>query len=301
MRIKKLKKGDKKYPKALGEIYNPPTLLFVAGEILESDANAVAIVGTRRATLYGLGQCERIAFDLALRGITVVSGMAKGIDTAAHRGALKAGGRTIAVLGSGHDNIYPTENKKLYTEIIKSGAVVSEFPPETLPFPTNFPRRNRIVSGMSKGVLVIEAPKRSGALITANFALEQGREVFAMPGNISSVKSFGTNALIKEGAKLVETVDDILEELKLVLDRNEPKKPIQAPHLNRWSDSGAGPELRLSSDEKAVFGILGDEPRQIDEISRISNISTNRISAILLGLELKRLIKTLPGENFIRK
>lgn len=221
MRIKKIAINSKEYPKNLKNIYNPPGELFVSGDILSSDSNAIAIVGTRRATHYGLEQCEKLSYELASRGITIVSGMARGIDSAAHRGAIRAGGRTIAILGSGHNNIYPPENRKLYEQITKNGAVISEFPSDTPPLRTNFPKRNRIISGMSKGVVVVEAPRKSGALITADFALEQGRDVFAMPGNVSSVKNSGTHWLIKEGAKLIENAWDILEELGYAIDSKE--------------------------------------------------------------------------------
>jgi len=292
---RKIEKESGEYPEILRHIYNAPGALFVEGKILASDSNAVAIVGTRHATDYGLRQCEKLSFDLAVRGITVVSGMALGIDTAAHRGAIEAGGRTIAVLGSGHNNIYPPENRKLYGEIVKNGAVVSEYPPDTFPLKTNFPKRNRIISGMSRGVVVIEAPERSGALITANFALEQGREVFAMPGNISSAKSSGTNRLIKEGAKLVENVRDILEELKHVMDIDESDDnlPIQG-----FSKPGIVRSMSLR--EKKIFEVLGDKPKSIDEISKTAEIPVNKISEELLKLELKKLIKALPGENFIK-
>ncbi|UCD54634.1 MAG: DNA-processing protein DprA [Candidatus Omnitrophota bacterium] len=293
--LKKIKKSNKVYPDNLKNIYNPPEDLFVDGEILPSDNNAIAIVGTRRASYYGMEQCEKLSYDLAIRGITIVSGMARGIDSAAHRGALKAQGRTIAVLGSGHDHIYPPENKKLYDEIVKSGAVVSEYEPNTPPFKANFPRRNRIISGMSKGVVVIEAPRKSGAMITADFALEQGREVFALPGNITSIRSSGTNALIKEGAKLVEGISDILEELKNVIDIKEIDKASSG--ICRPGD----PDMRgLDSDEKMIFGILNDKSKSIDEISRIANLPVYKASKALLKLELKRLIKGLPGENFVR-
>ncbi|MGB2705606.1 MAG: DNA-processing protein DprA [Candidatus Omnitrophota bacterium] len=287
MAVRKIKRENKEYPDILRHIYNAPEELFIDGKILASDSDAIAIVGTRRATPYGLEQCEKLSFDLAVRGITVVSGMALGIDSAAHRGAIKAGGRTIAVLGSGHNNIYPAENKKLYREIVKNGAVISEFPPDTLPFKANFPRRNRIISGISRGVIVVEAPGRSGALITADFALEQGREVFAMPGNISSAKSSGANRLIKEGAKLVENVEDILEELNYVNNVKEVK-----------SDVSRIPSM--SFEEKAIFDILGDRPKPIDEISETVEIPVNKISKTLLKLELKKLIKALPGENFVK-
>lgn len=287
--LKKIKRSSKVYPDNLKNIYNPPEELFVDGEILPSDNNAIAIVGTRRASYYGMEQCEKLSYDLAIRGITIISGMARGIDSAAHRGALKAKGRTIAVLGSGHNHIYPPENKKLYGEIVKNGAVVSEYEPDMPPFRTNFPRRNRIISGMSKGVVIIEAPRKSGALITADFALEQGRDVFALPGNISSVRSSGTNALIKEGAKLVEGISDILEELKNVIDIKEIDSADSKPGLEK-----------CSSDEKMIFGILSDKSKSIDEISSIANLPVYKISEALLKLELKRLIKGLPGENFVR-
>ncbi|MEE9500396.1 MAG: DNA-processing protein DprA [Candidatus Omnitrophota bacterium] len=287
--MKKIKKSSKVYPDNLKNIYNPPEKLFVDGEILPSDNNAIAIVGTRRASYYGMEQCEKLSYDLAIRGITIISGMARGIDSAAHRGALKAKGRTIAVLGSGHNHIYPPENKKLYGEIVKNGAVVSEYEPDIPPFRTNFPRRNRIISGMSKGVVIIEAPRKSGALITADFALEQGRDVFALPGNISSLRSSGTNALIKEGAKLVEGISDILEELKNVIDIKEIDSADSKPGLEK-----------CSSDEKMIFGILSDKSKSIDEISSIANLPVYKISEALLKLELKRLIKGLPGENFVR-
>lgn len=277
---------DGEYPEILKTMKNPPEELFVNGKIIPSDRNAVAIVGTRRATFYGLQQCEKIAYDLAERGITIVSGMARGIDSRAHRGALKAGGRTIAVMGSGHDCIYPPENKKLYDEISQNGAVISQFPNKTEPRPFNFPMRNRIISGLALGILVIEAPEKSGALITAECALEQGREVFAIPGNINSTKSSGSNALIKDGAKLVQDAEDILEEFERILDFRNAEKKRSLPVL--------------SSEEKAVFDIVGDEAKAIDEISDISGMRSGEISKILFKLELKKLIKTMPGSNFVR-
>lgn len=294
MPIKTIKKDSKDYPEGLKHIFRPPGELFINGEILLSDFNAIAIVGTRLPTYYGLRQCEKLSYDLAIRGITVVSGMARGIDTAAHKGAMKAGGRTIAVLGSGHNHIYPPENRKLYNEIIRNGAVISQFPPDTLPLRPHFPMRNRIISGLSKGIVVIEAPQKSGALITADFALEQGREVFAMPGNINSVKSSGTNRLIKEGAKLLESVSDILEELKYVLNVDSVKSDVSERRLSPTDISS------ISSDEKRIFRILSDKPRFIDEISNVAEFSAARTSKVLLGLELKRLIKALPGKNFVR-
>ncbi|MCQ9206986.1 MAG: DNA-processing protein DprA [Omnitrophica bacterium] len=293
MEIRKIGISDREYPEALKTIHRAPPKLFVNGEILPGDANAVAIVGARRSTIYGLQQCERLSYDLALKGITIVSGMARGIDTAAHKGALRAGGRTIAVLGSGHGHIYPRENKKLYAEITKNGAVISEFPHETLPMPFNFPARNRIISGLSRGVVVVEAARRSGALITADFALEQGREVFAMPGNISSSRSAGTNALIKGGAKLTESAGDVLEELESVLD-------IKIGREESTEVRAKNPAATLSAEEKAVFGVLTDMPKPIDEISGASRIPVSKISRVLIALEIRRLAKMLPGENFIK-
>ena len=287
--MKTLSIHSKAYPSNLKNIHRPPEELFIDGDILPSDKSAIAIVGTRRATYYGLSQCEKLAYELGLKGITVISGMARGIDSAAHRGALKAGARTIAVLGSGLNHIYPPENKKLYKEIVKNGAVVSEFPPDTPPARANFPQRNRIISGMSKGVVVIEAPAKSGALITADYALEQGREVFAMPGNVNSVKSRGTNALIREGAKLVENADDIIEELRSVMD-NSPRSTAYSPQ----------PVPSVSPDEKLIFDILNDEPKSIDEILQDSELPSGKAAEILLKLELKKLIKMLPGKNFVR-
>ncbi|MFH1381026.1 MAG: DNA-processing protein DprA, partial [Candidatus Omnitrophota bacterium] len=258
--IRKIEKGTKEYPSGLMHIHNAPEELFVNGTILPQDVEAIAIVGTRRATEYGMKQAEKIAFELALMGITIVSGMAKGIDTAAHTGALKAGGRTIAILGSGHDNIYPKENMKLYERIVKSGAVVSELPRDIGPLRQNFPMRNRIISGMSKGVVVIEAPRKSGALITANFALEQGRTVFAMPGNIDSPESTGSNLLIKEGACLVENVSDIIDELKYIMDINSIPLPTE-------EDIYQKPDHKLSFDENKIYDILCKDPKSIDEIS----------------------------------
>src|SRR3989338_9654267 len=208
--IRKITIDDKEYPKNLRNIYDPPKQLYVNGTLLGQDEMAVALVGSRRATQYGLEACEKLAYELAIRGVTIVSGMARGIDSAAHRGALRAKGRTIAVLGSGHNNIYPPENEKLYHEIVRNGAVVTEFENDMPPLPENFPQRNRIISGLSLGVVVVVAARNSGALITANFALEQGRDVFALPGKVDSQTSFGTNGLIKQGAKLVSCVDDIL-------------------------------------------------------------------------------------------
>lgn len=207
---------DKDYPENLRHIYAPPLVLYIKGEIKETDRFSIAIVGSRRASFYGLSSAEHFAGELSGEGLTIISGMARGIDTYAHRGALRQGGRTIAVIGSGFNHIYPAENKGLAEEIAQNGAVVSEFPIDTRPLSNNFPRRNRVISGLSLGVLVVEAARNSGALITADFALEQGRDVFALPGKIDSGTSFGTNELIKQGAKLASSVEDIMEELNIL-------------------------------------------------------------------------------------
>ena len=224
--MKTLHFQDKDYPTNLRYVYQPPATIYLEGSIIAQDQIAIAIVGSRRATDYGLNNAERIGFELASRGIAVISGLARGVDSAAHRGALRAKGRTIAVLGSGLNRIYPPENKKLAQEVAQNGALISEFTPDTPPHRENFPRRNRIISGLSLGVVVVEAAKRSGALITANFALEQGREVFALPGKVDSFTSGGVHDLIKEGAKLIESTEDIIEEL-------EPLKSQQAKQHER--------------------------------------------------------------------
>jgi DNA processing protein len=204
---------DEDYPENLKNIYDPPVILYVKGSIKKEDSLAVSIVGSRKCTYYGMNMADNIAEKLAFQGVTVVSGLARGIDTAAHKGALKSG-RTIAVLGSGLGNIYPVENKPLSENIAKNGAVISEFPMQMPPNKNNFPQRNRIISGLSMAVLVVEAANKSGALITADFALEQGRDVFAVPGAAGRLSSAGTNSLIKQGAKLIDSAEDILEELK---------------------------------------------------------------------------------------
>jgi len=276
------------YPASLGMIFDPPFLLYLKGDLEEEDADALAIVGTRRATTYGKLIARRLARELAQRGITIVSGLARGIDSAAHQGALEGGGRTIAVLGSGIDVIYPGENRKMVEEIARRGAVLSEYPLGTQPYAPHFPQRNRIISGLSKGVLVVEAPPRSGALITADFALEQGREVFAVPGNVTSPNSQGTNRLIKEGAKLVESVDDILEELDFSYLKKENKQI-----LDREIPS-------LFSQERKILELLGEEPVHIDLLIHKSNLPPSKVGELLMKLQIKGLARELPGKLFVR-
>lgn len=283
---------DKDYPENLKNIPGAPIVLYVSGELKEEDKSAIGIVGSRRASFYGLSSAEKFGFELAQNNFTVVSGMARGIDTCAHRGALKARGRTIAVIGSGFNNIYPSENKELAEEISKSGAVISEFPVDTKPLAHNFPRRNRVISGLSLGVLVVEAAQNSGALITADFALEQGRDVFAIPGKVDSANSFGTNELIKQGAKLVSSTDDILEEFNLKADVGS---------IPRLTERKEPRDLILVNCEEAVlYDLLSKQPLFIDEIVESTDFDLSRIMEALLGLQLKKLVKQLPGKQFIR-
>ncbi len=282
---------DKDYPTNLRYIYDPPPTLYIEGEIIPKDNIAIAIIGSRQGTYYGLRNAENLSFELATKGITIISGLARGVDSAAHRGALKAKGRTIAVLGSGLNVIYPPENKKLADKIAQSGAIVSEFPLDTPPHRQNFPRRNRIISGLSLGVVVVEAAKRSGALITANFALEQGREVFALPGKIDSFASGGTHNLIKQGAKLIESSEDIIEELE----------PLISAYLKEAKrDSKTETEPNLEEEEKQVYSCLSSEPIHIDEVIQKVTLSYGRLLTCLLKLEHKRLVKELPGKVFVR-
>jgi len=288
MKIRTIRLEDAEYPVILRDIYDPPAILYVKGEMLPQDKAAVALVGTRRPTHYGMQACRKLAYDLAMRGITVVSGMAVGIDTEAHRGALAAGGRTIAVLGSGHNNIYPRQNIGLYNEIAGQGAVISEFPNATAPFKWNFPRRNRIISGLSLGVVVVEAPRKSGGLLSVDFALEQGREVFALPGRAGALTSEGTHRLIKEGARLAESADDIIEEIGARLDK------LQGPS---GAESRVG--LRLSAQEERVFKLLTDEPRDVDTLLEESGMPVSAILSSLTQLTVKRLAQELPGKRFV--
>jgi len=278
---------SEEYPTGLKNIYDPPPYLFVKGEIKKEDSRALAIVGTRLPSPYGRLIAEKITCELAEKGVTIVSGFARGVDSISHHFALESKGRTVAVFGSGLDVVYPPENKNLGERIEKSGALISEFLLGTEPEGTNFPKRNRLISGLSLGVIIIEAGIKSGALLTAQLALEQGREVFAVPGNISSKGSQGTNWLIKNGATLVTRVEDILEELKNVFSDETGEN-------NR--DSG----FSLSEQEQRVYQLLSTEPAHIDLIARESQLSTPRALSLLLNLELKGAVKQLSGKNFIR-
>ena len=280
---------DEIYPEVLKSIYDPPPFLFIRGEIRKDDRYAVAIVGSRSASVYGKRITERIGRELAKNGITVVSGLARGIDSIAHLSALKEGGRTLAVFGSGLDVIYPPENEKLAEKITSSGAIISEFFLGTRPEAPNFPRRNRLISGLSLGVVIVEAGEKSGALLTASCALEQNREVFAIPGNLGSKNSEGTNALIKQGAKLVTRVEDILEELKIT--RKSDKSPFIPPEQDL---------SHLTEAEKSIFSLISDEPHHIDKIAGLVSLGVPQVLSTLLSLELKGLVKQLSGKMFVR-
>ena len=274
---------DRDYPKPLLEIPDPPPFLYLKGN-LGTVEPAVAVVGSRRASSYGILTTTRLAGELARHGVTVVSGMARGVDAAAHRAALETGGNTIGVLGCGIDLVYPTENRALFREMVEKGALVSEFTLGTQPLAENFPRRNRLISGLSRGVLVVEAAEGSGSLITAQMALDQGRDVYAVPGNINFSSSRGTNRLIKQGAKLVEGVTDILEEL-----------PQRRQMVGGAAES---PGFNLSPREAALYSLLADGPLHIDELGVRSELTPGEVSAMLLNLELKGAVIQLPGKHF---
>jgi DNA processing protein len=270
--------ADAGYPRLLAEISGRPPILYCRGELLPEDEVAVGIVGTRRATSYGRQAAQEISSVLAAAHVTVISGLARGVDAAAHRAALSAGGRTIAVLGSGVDVIYPGEHRQLAEQIQASGAIVSELPPDAKPDAQNFPARNRIISGMSLGVTVIEAPLRSGALITATFAADQGREVFVVPGSVFAGSSEGSNALLRDGARIVRNGEDILEDLQL--GEANGSRPTQT----------ALP-LDLSDDELVIFAKLGAEPQHIDELVEATGFSAGKLNALLMTMELKSLVR----------
>lgn len=295
--IKMVNIYDECYPNNLKQIYDPPIALYYIGKF-KIDDFAIAIVGSRRTTNYGAYSARKMSYELSLRGVQIVSGLARGIDSIAHEGCLAAGGKTIAVLGCGLDTIYPPENIKLFEDIILSnGLLISEYPPGMPPLQHNFPARNRIISGISSGVLVVEAAKRSGSLITAYYALEQGREVFAIPGNIDCAYSIGTNQLIKDGAKMVLCLDDILEEFNygeeiLNNQENQSDVPKRSHKTNHNIFKG------LSTEEIRLVKIISNGIHNIDEIIDRSNISTKEVNNILFMLEMKGIISQLPGKIF---
>ncbi len=305
MDIKRITLQDSNYPRLLTEIHTPPPVLYLKGTLLEEDEAAVAIVGTRGATPYGLDIAGWLAGDLARCGVTVVSGLAEGIDAAAHEGALKAGGRTIAVVGHGLSMIYPPQHRELAERIARSGCVLSEFPTEEKPFRGNFPRRNRIISGLSLGTVVVEAPFKSGALITARFAMEQGREVFAVPGPVSSRQSEGPHALLKDGAKLVCRVEDILEELaphlKAVVRaaRHFEASGREISSLTARSLAPAG--LEMTMEEQVVFRAVPiGSGKGLEAIAQATALEPADLLPVLTCLEIKGLVRLSPGRGFSR-
>ena len=277
---------DSDYPALLRQIYDPPLVLYVRGTLRPEDAYAIAMVGTRQSTLYGRQTAERLARQLAASGVTVVSGGARGIDSASHEGALQSGGRTIAVLGTGLDIVYPAENVKLYQRIAEQGAVITQFPFGRKGDKQSFPIRNRIVAGMTQGTAVVEANRASGALITANFAAEYGRTVYAVPGRVDSPRSAGCHDLIKDGAQLCESAEDVLTEFAHLqaIEPEEPEIPMPT----------------LSHPEQHVFHVLTHEEMQQDEIIRRSELPAAQVSVILLQLEMKKLVQQHPGRLFSR-
>ncbi|MEQ8790469.1 MAG: DNA-processing protein DprA [Pirellulaceae bacterium] len=279
------------YPRLLREIPDPPGVLFCRGELLPQDALAIAIVGTRHATQYGRKHAELLAAGLARAGLTIVSGLARGIDAAAHRGALSAGGRTIAFLGSGLLNIYPPEHKQLAAEVADSGAIMSESPAHRAPVKGAFPQRNRLITGVSLGVIVIEAASSSGALISARHATEQNREVFAVPGRIDSRMSHGCHRLIRDGAKLVESVDDVLEELGPLVEKTSDAAGRAVHHPA---------ELVLNEQERQVLDAIGEEPKTIDDVAVDSGLPIHRVLSTLSVLEMRRLVRRLSGQLVAR-
>lgn len=283
---------DPEYPELLKQIYDPPIVLYVKGELLARDKNAVALVGSRMTTHYGLEVARKLAYQLAYLGVTVVSGGARGIDSAAHQGALSGKGRTIAVLGTGINIVTPPENAELFERLAANGAVLTQFPFNRRPDKQSFPIRNRIVAGMTLGTVVVEANLSSGALITANFANEYGRQVFAVPGRIDSPRSRGCHDLIKKGAKLCEGVEDILSEFEYLFP----------PSNKTRSGAGSGvlPAMELGDSEQKVYDALSNEEISIDEVIRHSGLPSSAVSVALLGLEMKRLIRQLPGKLFVK-
>lgn len=277
--------ADDDYPRLLREIPSPPPVLYVRGELRPEDEQAVAMVGTRRATSYGREMSRRLSFDLAGNGVTVVSGLARGIDAVAHEASLEAGGRTIAVLGCGIDTIYPREHRRLAEQIAEQGAVVTEFPIGTRPDAANFPVRNRLISGLSLGVVVVEAPLRSGALITSNFAADHGRTVFAVPGSALSAMSEGTIQLLRDGATVAACADDILGALNL----KDRKITLEARQL-----------LPTTDDEQRILDLIEGDPRHIDEVALDTGIPIGHLSALLLQMQLKGFVRNVGTQHYVR-
>ena len=313
--------NDDAYPALLKQINDPPVLLYIIGDFPLQDAPSIAIVGSRSPTEYGKTISQQLSHQLAERGVTVVSGFARGIDTCVHRGALEAGGRTIAVFGCGLSIIYPSANRALAAEIVESGALISEFPMTMPPRGNNFPRRNRVISGLTLGTLVVEASEQSGSLITARHAAEQGREVFAVPGQIFSNVSRGTHSLINQGATLINSVDDLLDALPqnyTTFLGGESPQPTRQPSPAKRPDTVARPqsvgkrsaptpqpktktELNLTPDEQTVLSAMDADSVHIDEITRVTQLPIGKVSSLLVMLELKGIVQQLPGKQFMKK
>jgi DNA processing protein len=283
---------DADYPPLLKQIYDPPILLYVNGALSPRDKNSVAIVGSRQTTHYGINVARKLAYQLGYVGVTVVSGGARGIDTAAHQGALNSQGRTIAVLGTGINIVFPSENATLFQKISENGAIVTQFPFNRPADKQSFPIRNRIVAGMTLGTVVVEANLTSGALITANFANEAGRQVFAVPGSIDSPRSKGCHDLIKKGAKLCEGAEDILSEFEYLFPASN--RPPTA------TETGVLPALELSESEQLVYGVLSHEEISIDDVIQHAGLPVSAVSVALLSLEMKRLVRQLPGRRYLK-
>jgi DNA processing protein len=293
--VRMLCRQEEDYPANLAQVPDAPAVLFIRGEVLARDLASIAVVGSRSASPAGMLFAEKLSADLAACGLTVVSGLALGIDSAAHRGALRARGRTLAVLGCGLDVNYPSPNFDLRDQIARTGALVTEFVAATPPSSGNFPTRNRIISGLSLGVVVVEAAERSGSLITARMALEQGREVFAVPGPAQSLRSRGAHRLIRQGAKLVENAEDVLEEIRPLLRRNPsllPAAKVQTEPKREPPDS---------AEQTILLKSLDTAPKHIDEIAKETNLSMQQAAALLLELELKGFVSQLPGKYFIAR
>jgi len=279
---------DEEYPSSLKEMHDPPLALYLLGSIEKRDRHAIAVVGSRRCTHYGLQVADRLSYQLAQTGFTIVSGLARGIDQAGHSGALKAGGRTLAVLGSALDCLYPPEAAGLAEKIAENGAVISEFPMGREADRTTFPYRNRIISGLSMGVLVVEASRKSGALMTADAAVDQGRSVFVVPGRIDAPTARGSNALLKQGARLVDDVRDIVEEFEFLFGVECAK-----------AEKSSAPKLELSEEEGRIVQALVADEKDVDVLSRETDLKSSRLSVLLLGLEMKGVLKMLPGKRVV--
>jgi DNA processing protein len=278
------------YPRSLREIHAPPIVLYMWGEIQDRDHHAIGIIGSRRTTHYGMESAKKLAYQIAYAGLTVISGLARGIDTAAHQGAIAAKGRTIAVIGSGLSRLYPPENQALAEKISNgNGAILSEFSMEIEPDRQTFPMRNRIISGWSHGILVVEAGLNSGALITATQAIEQGRSVYAVPGHINAPSAMGSNRLIQQGAKLVMSASDILDDLQVLLPDTKPSP-----------EAAVRPLPPLSEDERRIYDAINSSETPIDQIAAKCDLPSATVSSTLLRLELKRLVKQLPGKYFVK-